>query len=202
MQQNFLPIALNIANEKILVIGGGQSAWKKIQILQRFQANIEVVAREICDEIRNSGIPFREKDYESSDLKGYLMFYSCTNNPGLDQRIAQDGREAGVLVNIHDQPDWCQFVSPAIYEDGYLRIAVSSNARNVHVSIHVRDEIKDYFKQKIRNNEFTIKSSERGTIFSSRKINRWVKAFATRMVERLFTGTAFSVRFRSKEPGL
>lgn len=144
MEKNYLPIAINISGEKILIIGGGQSAWKKINILKRFNAFVEVIALEVCEEIKNSDVPFRVKAYEQSDLKGYLMFYSCTNNPELDAQIARDGRKMGVLVNIHDQPDLCQFVSPAIYQKDNIRVAVSSNARDVYASIRIRDAIKGF----------------------------------------------------------
>jgi siroheme synthase-like protein len=118
MGKNYLPIAIDISNSKILIIGGGQSALKKIRILQRSGANIEVVAGNIIDEVYASGVICHLKKYEKSDLNGYLMLYSCTNNETLDKQIAEDGREAGVLVNIHDNPTLCQFVSPAIYRDG------------------------------------------------------------------------------------
>ncbi len=148
MEKNYLPIALNIAGEKILIIGGGQSAWSKIQILKRFDAYVEVIALEVCDEIKNSGVPYTVKAYEKSDLKGFLMFYSCTNNPELDAQIARDGKEVGVLVNIHDQPALCQFVSPAIYQDGDIRVAVSSNAKDVYASIRIRNEVKEFLETK------------------------------------------------------
>lgn len=148
MEKNYLPIALNIAGEKILIIGGGQSAWSKIKILKRFDADVEVIALDVCDEIKNSGVPYTVKAYEKSDLKGFLMFYSCTNNPELDAHIARDGKEAGVLVNIHDQPALCQFVSPAIYQNGDIRVAVSSNAKDVYASIRIRNEIKEFLETK------------------------------------------------------
>ena len=148
MEKNYLPIALNIAGEKILIIGGGESAWNKIKILKRFDAHVEVIALDICDEIKNSGIPYEIKAYEKSALKGFLMFYSCTNNLELDAQIAKDGKEAGVLVNIHDQPALCQFVSPAIYQNGDMRVAVSSNAKDVFSSIRIRNEIKDFLETK------------------------------------------------------
>lgn len=148
MEKNYLPIAINIAGEKILIIGGGQSAWNKIKILKRFNADLEVIALEVCDEIRNSNVPFRIKPYEKSDLDGFLLFYSCTNNPELDAQIAKDGREANVLVNVHDQPALCQFVSPAIYQDGDIRVAVSSNAKDVFASIRIRNEIKEFLESK------------------------------------------------------
>lgn len=148
MEKNYLPIALNIAGEKILIIGGGKSAWNKIQILKRFDADVEVIALEVCEEIRNSDVPYRLKPYEKLDLAGYLMFYSCTNNPELDVEIAKDGREAGVLVNVHDNPALCQFVSPAIYQNGNMRVAVSSNAKDVYASIRIRNEIKEFLETK------------------------------------------------------
>ena len=150
--QNFLPISIDIAGERILIIGGGQSAWSKLQILKRFNAEVDVLALDICDEIRNSGVKFRQKAYEKEDLRGYLMLYSCSNNPELDRQIVQDGKAMGVLVNIHDQPALCRFISPAIYKNGIMTVAVGSNGQSVHESIRLRNYLqhhleKEYFKQ-------------------------------------------------------
>ncbi len=147
MTKNYLPISIDISDQKILIIGGGQSALKKIRILQRFGANLEVVAENIIEEILASGITCFQKRYERSDLKGYLMLYSCTNNEELDRQIALDGREAGVLVNIHDKPSLCQFVSPAIYKDGNNSVAVSSNAQDVFESIRLRNLIQEFLEK-------------------------------------------------------
>lgn len=146
MERNFLPISIDISTSKILIIGGGQSALKKIRILQRSGANLEVVAENIIEEVFATGVVCHLKKYERSDLSGFLMLYSCTNDETLDNRIAQDGREAGVLVNIHDNPALCQFVSPAIYWDGNISVAVSSNAENVYEAIRIRNLIQEYLE--------------------------------------------------------
>jgi precorrin-2 dehydrogenase/sirohydrochlorin ferrochelatase len=146
MAKNFLPISIDISEVKILVIGGGQSALKKIKILQRSGAQLEVIAENIIDEVYETGVACFKKSYEKSDLKGYLMLYSCTNNEILDRQIASDGKEAGVLVNIHDNPALCQFVSPAIYRDGNISVAVSSNAENVYEAIRLRNQIQEYLE--------------------------------------------------------
>ena len=146
MEKNYLPISIDISDQKILIIGGGQSALKKIRILQRFGARLEVVAENITEEILSAGITCYRKRYEKSDLKGYLMLYSCTNNLELDTQIVQDAREVGVLVNIHDNPALCQFVSPAIYKEGPISVAVSSNAQDVYESIRLRNLIQDYLE--------------------------------------------------------
>jgi len=146
MKKNFLPISIDISDQKILIIGGGQSALKKIRILKRFGANIDVIAENIIDDVRKSGIVCIQKNYEKSDLRGYLMLYSCTNNESLDKQIAIDGREAGVLVNIHDNPVLCQFVSPAIYQDGNITVAVASNATDVYQAIRLRNLIQEFLE--------------------------------------------------------
>lgn len=147
MTKSYLPISIDISDQKLLIIGGGQSALKKIRILQRFGATLEVVAENIIQEIISMNIPFTLKRYDKSDLSGYFMLYSCTNNLELDAQIAQDGKEAGVLVNIHDNPALSQFVSPAVYKEDHITVAVSSNAQDVNESIRLRNLIKDYLEK-------------------------------------------------------
>jgi len=144
MKRKYLPISIDISDRKILIIGGGQSALKKIRILQLSGALLEVVAENVIDEVIATGVVCFRKSYEKSDLKDYLMLYSCTNNVDIDRQIAADGREAGVLVNIHDNPALCQFVSPAIYQDGNITVAVGSNAENVQEAIRIRNQIQEF----------------------------------------------------------
>ncbi|WP_163323166.1 precorrin-2 dehydrogenase/sirohydrochlorin ferrochelatase family protein [Draconibacterium mangrovi] len=141
--KNFLPIAIDIANQKILIVGGGKSAYSKLKILQRHNAEVEILAIDVCDEIKNSGVKYIEAPYHKKYLKDYLMLYSCSNNEELDRQIEKDCREEKVLVNIHDKPSRCQFVSPAIYRHGNISVAVSSNGENVYESIRIRNLIKD-----------------------------------------------------------
>jgi siroheme synthase-like protein len=80
------------------------------------------------------------------------MLYSCTNNQELDQQILFDGKETGVLVNIHDKPELCQFISPAIYRNGNLSVAVSSNGEDVYESIKLRNIIGEFLTENYYKN--------------------------------------------------
>jgi precorrin-2 dehydrogenase / sirohydrochlorin ferrochelatase len=147
MKKNFLPIAIDIYDQKILIVGGDQSALKKLNILQRFDAEVEVLALKVCPEIKQSGIRFYELPYHKKHLKGYLMLYSCTNNEALDLQIVKDCHDEGVLVNIHDKPAICQFISPAIFKKDNMTVAVTSNGEDVYESIRIRDLIRDYLQK-------------------------------------------------------
>ncbi len=146
MKKNFLPIAIDISEEKILIVGGDRSALKKLEILQRYGAEVEVLAKKICTEIRQKGIVFYETEYHPKFLKDYLLVYSCTNNEVLDRKISEDGKAAGVLVNIHDKPAMCRFISPAIFRENNISIAVSSNGEDVYESIRIRNYIEKHLK--------------------------------------------------------
>ena len=93
-----------------------------------------------------------ETAYRKELLQGYLMLYSCTNNGQLDQQILADGKEMGVLVNIHDNTNLCQFVSPAIFQNGKITVAVGSNAEDVYESIRIRNIIEEFLTEKYFKN--------------------------------------------------
>jgi len=152
MKKRFLPISIDISNRKILIIGGGESAFKKLRILQRFDACVEVIALKVGDKIRESGVKFYETAYRKELLEGYLMLYSCTNNEMLDRQILAEGTEMGVLVNIHDNPALCQFVSPAVFQNGNITVAVGSNAEDVYESIRLRNLIGEFLTEKYFKN--------------------------------------------------
>ena len=152
MNKKFLPVSIDISNQKILIIGGGESAFKKLKILQRFDADIEVLAINVCGKIKQSGVKYVERKYEKKLLKGYLMLYSCTNNIELDKQILTDGKEMGVLVNIHDKPELCQFVSPAIFQFKNFTVAVGSNAEDVYEAIKLRNLIGEFLTEKYFKN--------------------------------------------------
>lgn len=147
-RKQFLPIAIDISSKKILIIGGDYDAYKKLKLLQRSTDLIEVVASYIIDEIKNSGAVYFEKEYHKDMLEDYFLIYSCVEDPAFVQGLIEDANSAKVLLNVHDQPDLCEFVSPAIYRKSNISVAVSSNGEDVYESIRVRDQIKDYLEDK------------------------------------------------------
>ncbi|MDD5686577.1 MAG: bifunctional precorrin-2 dehydrogenase/sirohydrochlorin ferrochelatase [Elusimicrobia bacterium] len=143
----YLPISLNIADKKILIIGGGKIAYQKIKTLKQFSKSITVVAPYINDEIKKCDCDCKEKNYESKDLNGVFIVYACTNNKNLNTKIRIDAQKKCVLINVVDSPQNCDFISPAIYKKGYMTIAVSSDGRDVKKSIIWRNKIKDIFEK-------------------------------------------------------
>ncbi len=141
-----MPLAIDVKGKKIVLIGGGRIAWHKIQSLQQYADNVQVVALEVSEQIKNAGISYQEKQYDPSDLRGSTLVYACTNIPELNEKVLNDAHDIGILVNVVDNPSRCDFVSPAIYRKNYLSVAVTSNAQDVYESIELRNRIKNFLE--------------------------------------------------------
>lgn len=150
MERKYLPISIDITHSRILVLGGDEQAYKKILILQRFGAAVEVVSRSIDQRISQLRIPCRQKNYEAADLDGFLLVYSCLNHRDTDLKVLNDAAERGILCNIHDQPSLCRFISPAVYQHMNMSVAVSSNGTHVTNSIRLRDHLATYLNRHIQ----------------------------------------------------
>ncbi len=71
--------------------------------------------------------------------------YACTQNSTVNQQILKDAREAGILINVVDNPSLSDFISPAVYKAGNMTVSVSSGGTNLKQTIAWRDRIKEIF---------------------------------------------------------
>ena len=139
---NYLPVLINIRDANILLVGGGKVATHKAQIIRRFTSRATVVAPEITEELRELPFTLMRKEFEECDLDGVNLLFVCTGNHQLNRDIKQFASKRGILTSVCDDPDECDFISPAIYRKGNITIAVGSDAKEVKRSIRIRDRIK------------------------------------------------------------
>lgn len=142
-ESTFLPVALNITGKRILIVGGGRVGLHKATILSRFTQEATIVSPQFQDGFSELPFTLVRKAYGPEDLEGVFLVYVCTENEALNMRIKQDAERMGVLASVCDNPPLCDFISPAIYREGDICIAVTSNAKEVRRSIRIRDRIKE-----------------------------------------------------------
>lgn len=142
-EKTFLPVLINITNKKILIIGGGKVAAHKLSTLLKFKINITILAPVIINEIINDNrLKFMIKSYEKNDLLDFHIIYACTNDRMVNAVIKKDANTLGLLVNVADDPELCDFISPAIYKDKNITVSVGSNAQDVKKAIRIRNRIE------------------------------------------------------------
>ena len=144
----FLPISINVTNKKILLVGGGKVATHKGTIMARIVTEqVTVVAPEFTEEIRQLPFTFITKEYEKSDLEGFFLVYVCTGNHELNAQIKEDAEAIGILTSVCDSPFLCDFVSPAIHNEGHVTISVGTNGRDAFQSVSIRNQISNLIQE-------------------------------------------------------
>lgn len=146
INKDFLPIAIDITDKKILIVGGGQPAFDKILSLQKYSNNIFVVDRYIKEDIKNLGVKFTEKEYEFEDIFDSFLIFAYTEDDELNQKIREDGDKAGKLVNVYNNPTLGNFESPAVFKKSNISIAVSSNGVDKSRSTRIVNSIQQIFQ--------------------------------------------------------
>ena len=116
MESNELyPIFLKTDALQLLIVGGGDVAHEKLSFLLKSSPNAKVrlVATFYRDAtislIKEHLLPHKVKAYDKSDLAGGNWVIAATDNPAINQEIYNDAKALGLLVNVADTPDICDF---------------------------------------------------------------------------------------------
>lgn len=139
---SFLPICLQLSGRSVLVVGGGRVAAQKVRILSGYGADVTVAAPRVSEQVRANGVKVLERPYAPDLLEGRGLVYACTDDRAVNRRIGEDARARGILVNVADDPEVCDFTSPAIHQSGDMSVAVSSDAKNVKRAVAWRNVIR------------------------------------------------------------
>jgi uroporphyrin-III C-methyltransferase/precorrin-2 dehydrogenase/sirohydrochlorin ferrochelatase len=127
---DYFPLFLKLKDQPCLVVGAGEIASRKIELLAKTGAHITVVALEIGTTVeemgRNNQLLIQQKAFAADDVKGMRVVISATNNRTVNETVAQAATAQNIPVNVVDNPDLCSFIFPAIVDRSPLLVAVSS----------------------------------------------------------------------------
>jgi uroporphyrin-III C-methyltransferase/precorrin-2 dehydrogenase/sirohydrochlorin ferrochelatase len=141
------PLFLKLAGRQCLVVGGGAVAEAKIQSLVRCGASVRVVAPEATPGIRRAAdsgeIVWDARPFLPSDLEGVFLVVGATNSPELHEEIFRLCQEAGILCNMVDEPDRCDFYYPAVVRRGPLQVAISTGGHSPLLAQRLRHELEE-----------------------------------------------------------
>ncbi len=148
---SYYPVFLDIAGKRCVVIGGGQVALRKAQTLLEYGAKVEVISPELCPELaelvpmESGEISVSRRQYRSGDLKGAFLAIVATNNKETNHRIAREARSQGVLVNVVDDAEHCDFILPSLVRRGDVTIAISTAGRSPALARKLRTRLEQVF---------------------------------------------------------
>ncbi len=143
------PIFVDLHNRRIVVIGGGDVAERKVKTLLAHGAKVTVIAPEATEEINelasSGAIELERRPYEPGDLAGAAIAFSACGIPEVDDDVLAEAHERNCLVNVVDVRDKCDFYVPSLVERGPLSIAVSTQGTSPSTARDLRKRFEREF---------------------------------------------------------
>ena len=143
------PMILKLGGRPCLVVGAGTIAESKIASLIETAAQVLVVAPDATPGVRSwaqaKRVEWRQRGFQPSDLDGMFIVVAATSSTELHEQIFQEATQRGVLCNIVDVPELCDFYYPAVVHRGALQIAVSTSGQSPALAQRLRIELEKQF---------------------------------------------------------
>ncbi len=131
--QKYFPVFIDSTGRKVIVIGGGMIAERRILTLTSFDFEITVVSEDLTDTLKrlvDAGVIewIRDK-YDSRYLEGAEIALACTNNRAVNKEIGQACRERNIAVSVCDARKESTFWFPAIALNDELVMGLVGNGK-------------------------------------------------------------------------
>jgi len=147
------PVVLRLAGKRVVVVGGGSVAARKVDGLLVADATVSVVAPMVVAELRDlatrGDITVAERPYRSGDLEGAWLVLTATDDAATQQRVFDDAEAAGIWVNAADDPQRCSFFLPALHRREPVLVAVSTQGTSPALAAWLRDRLAEALPERL-----------------------------------------------------
>lgn len=145
----YYPIYLNLKGKKCVVVGGGEVAERKALLLEDCQAKVTLISSSLTSCLKSmvdeGRISHLERPFKQGDLQGAFLVIGATSDRDVNREIFEEATEKGILVNIVDDPDLCNFIVPSLVRRGDLLLSISTGGIAPGLSRKIRQDLEKEF---------------------------------------------------------
>ena len=127
---NFLPIFMNIRGRRCLVVGGGEVAARKANLVLEAGGKLTIVSPKLCPtlqrELDEGRVSYQQRGFEAADLEGCVLVIASTDESSVNRQVSELAQSLNIPVNVVDNPELCSFVMPSIIDRSPVQIAIST----------------------------------------------------------------------------
>lgn len=121
----YFPIFVDLDNRPVTVVGGTEEALRKVRLLLKTGAVINIIAPAIHEELAaEPRVNWIARAYQPGLLEGAALVYSA--DASLNERVAEDSKALGIPVNAVDNPDISTFIVPSIVDRDPVVVAIGT----------------------------------------------------------------------------
>src|SRR5579863_6558152 len=145
-QVNYFPVFFDLAGQKVLVVGGGEVALRKVSLLERTGASISVVAPHISPELVERAaagkLSVAVREFAPEDLDAARLVIVATPHRAVNRWIANLSESRNIPVNVVDDAQASRFIVPAIIDRDPVLMAVSTGGTSPVLARRLRERLE------------------------------------------------------------
>ncbi|QRM55451.1 siroheme synthase CysG [Sinorhizobium sp. BG8] len=139
------PAFFRVAAKRVLVVGNGDEAFAKTRLLLNTEARIVVVADgpqpDFAAFLADKGVELSSEPFSAAHLDGSVLVFAATGDAEADRAISTAARAAGIPVNAVDQPEYCDFFTPALVNRAPVAVAIGTEGAGPVLAQMIRAQI-------------------------------------------------------------
>ncbi|WP_445736016.1 precorrin-2 dehydrogenase/sirohydrochlorin ferrochelatase family protein [Mariniflexile sp.] len=149
------PIFLKLNTLNVLIVGGGHVAEEKLTFLLKSSpdAKVTIVApmfRQDTIELAKKGnVKLVKRRYNKRYLKGKHIVIATTDVPHVNVQVHKHCRKRHILVNVADNPPYCDFYMGGIVTKGHVKVAISTNGKSPTTAKRLRQFFEDVIPENV-----------------------------------------------------
>jgi len=139
-----LPLAFNVTDKPVLVIGAGRIGAGKAQLLVEAGARVTILTSEILFALPEGLHAVVKRPYAPGDLRDYSLVIAATGDPVVNDQIVDEARDLRVWLNVVDDPARSDFYFTAVHRDGDVVVSVSTEGASPALAQEIRSMIAQH----------------------------------------------------------
>ena len=154
-RNNLYPIFLKAKALHVLIVGGGNVAEEKLHFLLKSSPDAKVTI--VSPMFREGTLALAKSfdveliydSYNNSFLKGKHLVIATTDVPDVNVEVYKDCKAQHILVNVADNPPYCDFYMGGIVTKGHVKIAISTNGQSPTTAKRLRQFFEDVVPENV-----------------------------------------------------
>jgi len=154
-RNNLYPVFLKVEKLNVLIVGGGYVAEEKLSFLLKSSPNasVTIVAPMFREGLRQlsvgADVTFIDSVYNKTFIENKHLVIATTDQEAVNIKVWEDCRASSTLVNVADNPPYCDFYMGGIVTKGNVKIAISTNGKSPTMAKRLREFFEEILPENI-----------------------------------------------------
>ncbi|MGB1402456.1 MAG: siroheme synthase CysG [Porticoccaceae bacterium] len=136
---DYLPLFHKLKGQRVVVVGGGEIALRKVRLVHDAGALITLIAKDFCPDLLamhrsdteqgGNTLELITAAYEREHLLHYpdaVLVIAATNDAELNRQVSEHAQSGNMLSNVVDDPGFSTVIFPSIVDRSPIQVAISS----------------------------------------------------------------------------